>query len=611
MISTLFASLLITGCGDNKSVDNLIEKQAELTATASKASSELDVEALTVTQLEGKLLNAKDLPNYLTRDIQDEVFYFVMPDRFNNGDTSNDLGSKTHPESAGGFDPTDEGKYHGGDIIGLKDKLPYLRDMGITAIWMTPIMRNQAVQGDDAGYHGYWILDFTEIDPHLGSNQDLKDLIAAAHDQNIKIFFDIITNHTADVIKYVECHGEDGLGWLDENATECAYRTIEETANGKGFTPIIPKGNENLKVPQWLNDPKYYHNQGDSFWQGESSVYGDFAGLDDIDTNNPFVVEGMTQIFKDVISEFKPDGFRIDTVKHVNIEFWQSFAPALVEHAKSIGIPKFFMFGEVYDADSKVLSEFTTTGKMQSILDFGFQSVAHKTIIEQKGTTEFAALFERDSDYLDEDSNADQLLTFVGNHDMGRFAHMVEKSEHNYSEQEQIQRTLLAHAMMYFSRGVPVVYYGDEQGFIGEGHDKGSRQNMNPSQVASFNASNLLATDKTTADDNFDTSHPFYRLFAEYAHVKIQNPALRYGATMTLYSQDTPGIYALSRKIDEQEVIVVINTANSDQSASFDLKADSVTAIYQGAGENHQVNLKDNKVSVTLPSLSFTVFEAK
>ena len=189
MISTLFASLLVTGCGDNKSVDNLIEQQAGLTASAAIKNSEQSVEALTATQLDGKLLNAKDLPNYLTRDIQDEVFYFVMPDRFNNGDTGNDEGSKTHPESAGGFDPTDEGKYHGGDIIGLKDKLPYLRDMGITAVWMTPIMRNQAVQGDDAGYHGYWILDFTEIDPHLGTNQDLKDLIAAAHDQNIKIFF--------------------------------------------------------------------------------------------------------------------------------------------------------------------------------------------------------------------------------------------------------------------------------------------------------------------------------------------------------------------------------------------------------------------------------------
>ena len=123
------------------------------------------------------LKNASDLPHYLNRSIQDEVFYFVLPDRFYNGNTDNDNGSKTIKLSQGGFDPSNKAMYHGGDIPGLKAKLPYLKDMGISAIWLTPIMRNQALQGDSSGYHGYWILDFTEIDPHLGSNDDLKAFI--------------------------------------------------------------------------------------------------------------------------------------------------------------------------------------------------------------------------------------------------------------------------------------------------------------------------------------------------------------------------------------------------------------------------------------------------
>ena len=165
--------------------------------------------------------------DYLTRDVRDDIFYFVMPDRFHNGDTSNDMGDITKPESYGGFNPERKGFFHGGDIKGLEDKLDYLENLGITAIWMTPILRNQAVQGDMAGYHGYWVLDFTEIDPHLGSNQDLKNLINSAHKRGMKVFFDIITNHTADVIKFKECHGEDSSKWSLDSGL-CEYKSRQQ-----------------------------------------------------------------------------------------------------------------------------------------------------------------------------------------------------------------------------------------------------------------------------------------------------------------------------------------------------------------------------------------------
>jgi glycosidase len=553
------------------------------------------------------LKNVDSLPHYLQRNIQDEVFYFVMPDRFNNSDMTNDQGSKTDPISAGGFDKTDKGMYHGGDIQGLQAKLPYIKKMGVSAIWLTPIMRNQAIQGDSSGYHGYWILDFNEIDPHLGSNEDLKRFIDAAHKENIKVFFDIITNHTADVIKYVECHGEDGLQYLMKENDGCLYKSLAQVAAGDAYQPIIPKGQESLKSPAWLNDKKYYHNQGDTTYEGENSIYGDFSGLDDIDTDSPEVVRGMIDIFKNVISEFKPDGFRIDTVKHVNMAFWAEFAPALVNHAQEVGIPEFFMFGEVYSGDSEELSSFTTEGKMQSVLDFSMQFALQDTLIKQQGTDKLVELFERDHYYNDSDSNANQLLNFTGNHDMGRFAGMLKDSDLNYSEAAIIQRTLLAHAMVYFLRGVPIVYYGDEQGFVGDGGDKGARQDMMPSLVDSYNDDDLLANTKTTADDNFDENHLFYKTFAKYADVYYQYPALRFGEQKTLYAQDTPGVFAISRTLkDSDTMVVVFNTAKTVQPIELDLALSGAQKVYPASKYDEL-----NPDSLSVPALSFAIYKIK
>lgn len=553
---------------------NFISKCSVLVAMSLTCSIPLLGHANEAKVAEKFTAKAAELAPYQQRDFQDEVFYFVLPDRFYNGDSSNDQGAAANDqkraESRGGLDKTHKGMYHGGDLTGLTEKLPYLDNMGVSAIWLTPVLRNRAVQAGTSGYHGYWILDFTEIDPHLGSNAELKYFIDQAHKRNIKVFFDIITNHTADVIKYKECHGDDGLGWLVKG-DDCPFISLAELAQGKQYTPLIPKGDENLKSPAWLNDMDNYHNQGDSFWQGESAIRGDFSGLDDIYTQKETVVNGMITIYKDIIDEFKPDGFRIDTVKHVNIEFWQQFSPALMKHAKAQGIDNFLMFGEVYSFEPESLSRFTTEGKIPSVLDFAFRGTMVKALIEQQGTDVLAKLFAQDHFYKTNSTDANQLVNFTGNHDMGRFAYTLRQSPHNYSEQEQIERNLLAHAMMFFSRGVPVIYYGDEQGFVGDGGDQASRQDMMPSLVASYNDDDLLATDKTTADDNFDVNHPLYLSFAKYADLYQQYPALRFGEQEVVYSQSKPGIFAITRqmkasgKVQAQDLLVVFNTANKIQ----------------------------------------------
>lgn len=541
---------------------------------------------------------ASDLAHYSKRNIQDEVFYFVLPDRFDNGDTSNDMGSKTALISRGGFDRTNKMMFHGGDLKGLTNQLDYIENLGATAIWLTPILRNQAVQGDISGYHGYWVLDFTEIDPHLGSNDDLKNLIKAAHQRNIKIFFDIITNHTADVIKLVECHGADGAGW-SESGEACPYRSLREIAQGKGYQTVIATGNEKLKTPQWLNAPKYYHNQGDSTFQGENSLNGDFFGLDDLNTESHEVVKGMTEIYQDIISEFRPDGFRIDTVKHVNIQFWQQFIPALEQHAKQIGINNFFMFGEVYSGDPKELAKFTTTGKLPSVLDFGLQSALYQTLVEQQGTKKLAELFAQDDLYKD----ANVLLNFSGNHDMGRFASFLRKSKENYSEQEIVKRIQLANALLFFARGIPVIYYGDEQGFIGNGGNHDARQDMMPSKVKSYNDDQLLLSKATTADNNFNQEHPLYTAFKNLATLYHQHSALRYGQHKTLKAENKPGIYAFYRTTGSEEYIVIVNTSTKLQVIDLPINNNRYQPIYQDKHDG--IDLENNQ----LMPLSFAIYQ--
>lgn len=559
---------------------------------------------------------AAELAPYQERSLQDEVFYFVLPDRFHNGDQSNDLGAAANDAkraaSRGGFDKTHKGMYHGGDLAGLTEKLPYLDNMGVSAIWLTPILRNRAMQAGTSGYHGYWILDFTEIDPHLGSNAELKNFINQAHKRNIKVFFDIITNHTADVIKYKECHGDDGLGWIVDEAkgNDCPFISLAELAQGKHYSPLIPKGDEALKSPAWLNDMSLYHNQGDSFWQGESAVRGDFAGLDDLYTQKDTVVNGMISIYQDIIDEFKPDGFRIDTVKHVNIEFWQKFSPALMKHAKSQGINNFTMFGEVYSFEPEILSRYTTEAKLPSVLDFAFQGTMIKALVEQQGTDVLTQLFAKDHLYTSKDktnsTDANQLVNFTGNHDMGRFAYALKESKHNYDEQAQIQRNLLAHAMVFFSRGVPVIYYGDEQGFVGDGGDQASRQDMMVSHVASYNDDDLLATNKTTAQENFDVNHPFYQTFAKYAQLYQQYPALRFGEQKVVYSQDKPGVFAITRQIKAtsknkaQDFLVVFNTADTAQQLDLLTEHCNSELVYRSAPAE-----KGNKIA----PLSFAIYQ--
>jgi len=531
---------------------------------------------------------------YLQRKASDEVIYFVLPDRFANGDTTNDRGGLTGGPLVTGFDPARAGFYHGGDLKGLTRRLDYIQGLGATAVWLAPIFRNKPVQGEpgheSAAHHGYWITDFTDVDPHFGTRSQFKAFVDAAHARGMKVYMDIIANHTADVIRYRECPAND-CGYRGRADYPYATRggvtgaTINEGFDGRDFTrlkrpdyaytPYVPTGEESVKTPAWLNDPAYYHNRGDSTFAGESSLDGDFAGLDDLFTENPRVVQGFIDIYGQWIDDFGIDGYRIDTARHVNPEFWQAFIPAMQARARAKGIENFHIFGEVFDSDVATLARHTRVDGFPAVLDFAFQSTVTEIVARKAGTDRLARVFAGDVVYEGGETTALQLPTFLGNHDMGRFGHFVLEANPGISDAELLDRVTLGHALMMFSRGVPTIYYGDEQGFTGDGGYADSREDMFASRVASYNDNRLVGTTATTAADSYSADAPLYRAIAEMAAIRAAHPALRAGRQVVRAQSDKPGILAMSRLGQAAEYLVVFNTGPTPITAQVEVETTS------------------------------------
>ncbi|GAA1779290.1 hypothetical protein GCM10009811_00880 [Nostocoides veronense] len=554
-----------------------------------------------------------------------ERFYFVMADRFANGSTANDRGGLSGDRLVTGFDPTDRGFFHGGDLKGIQNKLDYIKGLGTTAIWLTPSFKNRPVQGSgsdvSAGYHGYWVTDFTQIDPHLGTNAEMKSLISAAHAKGMKVYFDIITNHTADILDYANASDYSYISKATAPYKDASGQVFDDTAyaGGDSFPTLDPQvsfpytptyrtpSDASVKVPAWLNDPTVYHNRGNSTFSGESSEYGDFFGLDDLFTEQPKVVEGMGAIYNAWV-DLGIDGFRIDTVKHVNMEFWQQFAPTVLAHAKAIGKPNFFMFGEVFEANAKFMSQYTTSGKLPATLDFAFQSNA----VNFAGGAETTALrdfFATDDWYTDTDSNVYSLPTFLGNHDMGRVGKFI--SDKGFSGAERLARVKLADSLMYLTRGQPVTYYGDEQGFIGAGGDKDARQDLFATKVAQYAAEPNL-TGPSGSLNRYSTTAPLYLHIKRLAALRKAHPALADGAQIHRYASNAAGIYAFSRvdRASGIEYLVVANNATSAKSASFNTYTKGVRYSPIYGGGSGVTSGPGTRVSVTVPALSVRVFKA-
>ena len=344
-----------------------------------------------------------------------------------------------------------------------------------TSIWLTPSFKNKAVQledGPSAGYHGYWITDFTQIDPHLGTQRRparagrrrprARDEGLLRHHHQPHRRRHRLRGGRAPALRL---EGRAALHGRRRARRSTTATTPAPTASRRStrrrrfpYTPVLDPAEQNLKVPAWLNDVTLYHNRGDTTFVGENSLYGDFFGLDDLFTEHPRVVRGMIDIYKTWIRDFGVDGFRIDTMKHVDDEFWQRFGPEVLRYARAQGKREFFMFGEVFDTTKSFTSHFTTTrpdagGARLPVPGRGPQlrrrarqptdalrDVLRRTTTGTPTPTRTSTSCRRSS----------ATTTWAGS------AASSQADNPGAGDAEWLARDRLAHELMYFSRGNPV-----------------------------------------------------------------------------------------------------------------------------------------------------------
>ena len=512
-----------------------------------------------------------------------DLIYFVFPDRYLNGDTSND--------KFPGYDPSHTAFFHGGDLKGLTgtcmpgdNGLARIKKLGFTALWVTPLVVQQKPTSGGAGYHGYWGVDFLNVDPHLGTKADLIAFSECAKKLNLKLILDVVTNHTGDVIRY------------------------------EGKTAFIPTDATSEKNPQWLNDLSNFHNVGDisNCWgDGPCSQLGDFYGLDDVATEKPLVYDGWAQVYGQWIKDYGFVGFRVDTARHVDDEFFKNWSPQINAQAASVGINNFTTFGEVWDVNPINLMNYVRRNKIQTVLDFPFQRTSIEFASGYSDATTLENLFNYDDLYTSPTSNASNLVTFLGNHDMGRAGKIIESKRINPAS-ELLPRTLLGHALLYLTRGIPSVYYGDEVGMIGtgSGSDQLARQDMFSTQVNIWKTEKRIGSSPIGTGNSFTITdkHPIAVYLKTLASLRAANPGLANGSMKIRTVKDSLFVISKKDSIENREYLVAFNNSTKPMKATI-TSATSVGGWKVLLGKS-KLAIKNENVTVTVPALSTLVLKA-
>ena len=512
-----------------------------------------------------------------------DLIYFVFPDRYLNGDTTND----SYP----GFDPRSTAFFHGGDLNGLTGScsegdngLARIKKLGFTAVWVTPLVVQQKPTPNGAGYHGYWGVDFLNVDPHLGTKADMVAFAQCAKKLNFKLILDVVTNHTGDVISY-----NDRTAYISSDLT-------------------------NAKNPSWLNELSNYHNVGSmsNCWgEGSCTQIGDFYGLDDLATEKAVVYNGWADVYGQWIKDYGIAGFRVDTARHVDDNFFTNWSPQINASAKSVGIDNFTVFGEVYDANPINLMNFVRRNKIQTVLDFPFQRSATEFASGYSDANVIENLFAYDDLYTSATSDASNLVTFLGNHDMGRAGMIIESKRINKAN-ELLPRTLLAHALMYLTRGIPTVYYGDEVGMTGSGNgsDQLARQDMFSTKVSTWKTELRIGSKPIGTGDSFSVtdSHPIAKYLKTLSNLRSTNPGLNNAMMRVRYAKDALLVISKKDSTENREFLVAFNNSTKP------VKATISTATSTGGWKTllGKVSMSNKKevVTINVPALSTVVLKA-
>jgi alpha-amylase len=531
-------------------------------------------------------------------DWRDEVIYQIVVDRFADGDASNNANVDEHHL----------GRYQGGDWQGIIDRIPYLKALGVTAVWISPAVKNLEQDAGFAGYHGYWTQDFLSPNPHFGDLAKLQQLTGALHDAGMKVILDIVTNHIGPLFYYdinmngraddmIFGGGGASFGSKNKDLPGTLTRATEwdPDYDSRGVQAFTALGEAGAAPMVWVNQPEnnrvpvrpavfqnsaWYHRRGRiTVWENKPTlgqspcatapdnnvelcdyvrtqeVLGDFpGGLKDLATERADVRRALIQVFSRWIELADFDGFRIDTLKHVERGFWRSFCPAIRQHTKQRGKTKFLMFGEAFSGADQLLSSYTTKDQVDSVFYFSQKFTVFDEVFKQgKPTAAIKALHaDREALYASTPqpggagaAPADLLINFIDNHDVSRFLH---------------DSTLpaLHSALIYLltTVGVPCIYYGTEQQLFG-GNDPSNRE-----PLWRGNAKHKLSP--------YDTSNATFKQIQTLTALRAAHAPLRRGTMKVVWSTQAAaasadldaGMVAYERSHGGETVLVAINTAD-------------------------------------------------
>ena len=351
-------------------------------------------------------------------DWDEAVIYFAVTDRFFDGDASNN-----DAYGVGDYNTGEKGgsSYHGGDFAGLNQKLDYLKDLGVNTIWITPIVENITEDQHDNktdtatyGYHGYWASDFTKLNKHLGTEQQFKALLDAAHSKGMKIMVDVVLNHA-------------GYG------TEKYFNSILTDADGNSISMIRDSNNT---------------ISGDD-------KYDSLSDLPDFVTENKAVTDQLVAWQTEWMSKYSIDYYRVDTVKHVETTTWAAFKNSLTKVN-----PDFKMIGEYSGAGYANNAGELGTGTMDALLDFDFNDFAQNFVTGNISSVE-NSLQKRNNAI----NNTSVMGSFLSSHDEDTLQYKL-VNESKISEEEAYNLMKVAATLQITAKGQPVLYYGEE---IGQG----------------------------------------------------------------------------------------------------------------------------------------------
>ncbi|MCL1633036.1 alpha-amylase family glycosyl hydrolase [Luteimonas sp. SX5] len=472
-------------------------------------------------------------------DWRDQVVYFLMTDRFDDGEPRN------NDQGAGEYDPADNAKYNGGDLRGVRRRLDYIRGLGATAVWITPPVANQwwNQRVRHGGYHGYWAEDFKRVDAHLGTLEDYRELSRSLHAAGMYLVQDVVVNHVGDYFAYQG-------GWSADDPARHFVRY--DWARDKPAPTQAPfDANDARKAADRASAAYHWTPDIVDFNDIRQERTFQLAGLDDLNTENPAVREALRDSYGYWIREAGVDGFRVDTAFHVPPEFFADFmhsgdtqAPGMQRVAERTGRSGFHAFGEGFGPDrpyqdekARKIETYARAADGQPLLtgmiNFPLYATLGDVFARGHPSDELAY---RIASMMRVHRDPWRMPTFVDNHDVDRF--LAGGSEAG------LKQALLSILTL---PGIPTIYYGTEQGFTGQ------------------RAAMFARGYGSDGRDRFDASAPLYRFLQRAIALRREHRVFSRGTpTVLAANAAAPGAIAWRMAQGGESALVVLNSADGE-----------------------------------------------